>query len=184
MELNLESRIERTLLLVAAVVVNFRAPIETTRCVESLLKSDYEKLVVIVVDNGNDPGLDSSVLGLGDSRVRVIHCNRNLGLSAACNIGIRESLRLGAYYVFLLNNDTIVEKNGLRNLVIFMMHNRLVGVAGPTVLSAASPHLIDNQGSWYNIWLGVGGRFRRGKPAKFLPPLLGTTVTFVSGAAM
>lgn len=100
----------------------------------------YKQFNVIVVENDDDRkhgdsviqwcerhGIDIIVLpdepllkgrnSFFDRRVVLLRAAKNLGFAGGCNLGIREALRIGAQYTWLLNNDTLVHPQSLAQLV-------------------------------------------------------------------
>lgn len=73
-------------------------------------KKEYE---MIVVDNGSK---DGSVEFLKEyfPWVRIIKSNKNLGFGGGNNLGIKQAL---GEYLLLVNNDTLLEKDSVKNLV-------------------------------------------------------------------
>lgn len=76
------------------------------RCVRSLLnqseaREDYE---IIVVNDGSSDGTSSILKSFGDS-VRVVNNDRNLGLPASLNAGIRAAS--GRYFVRVDSDDYV-----------------------------------------------------------------------------
>jgi len=88
----------------------------TADCLRSVLESNYPRLHIAVVDNASRDGTVEFVRRVFP-QVTVIENQRNLGYAAGCNVGIRYALDKGAKYVFLLNNDTLVE-SGLIDLLV------------------------------------------------------------------
>ena len=80
-----------------------------------LFRSDlsYE---VIVVDNGSQDG-STDMLRSTFPHVRLIENSRNLGFAAANNKGFRV---MSGRYALLLNTDTILQENAVRELFSFM----------------------------------------------------------------
>lgn len=78
------------------------------KCVKSVLEQSYEKLDVILIDDGSSDGSGQicDLLAQKDSRIRVFHQD-NGGLSAARNVGINEAK--GDYLVFVDGDDWIDE---------------------------------------------------------------------------
>ncbi len=86
-------------------------------CLESLYTARVEAVLeVIVVDNGSTDGTQHFV-NEKFPEVRVIHNDRNLGLSRATNQGIAASR---GRHVLLLNDDTIVNGPSLDAMVRFL----------------------------------------------------------------
>ena len=70
-------------------------------------------------------------------RVTLIQVGENLGFAGGSNVGIRYSLATGSEYVWLLNNDTVVERSSLGKMVDFMgKHLDYSGITGQIRLYA------------------------------------------------
>lgn len=104
-------------LKIAIVVLNYNGRKDTLECIQSLAKIKKDNFLVetIVVDNGSDDGSAKALVKLRG--IKLILNDRNLGYSGGNNVGIKKALSLGADYIFILNNDTLVDKNILINLV-------------------------------------------------------------------
>ena len=110
------------------VIVNYNVKNLLKRCLESVFK--YQKdmeFEVIVVDN-NSTDHSQKMLRSDFPQVRVIENKRNLGFSAGCNQGIRESR---GRYILLSNPDTELTPGGFKNMIDFMDSRRKVGICGP-----------------------------------------------------
>ncbi|MGE0879000.1 MAG: glycosyltransferase, partial [Acidimicrobiia bacterium] len=104
----------RTIRSVGVVVVNFNGGRMVEQCVRSLLATDWDPgLEIVVVDNASTDGSDE-VLALVPG-VRVVQAGANLGYAVANNIGLRE-LR-GCDAVALVNPDAFVTPGWLGPLV-------------------------------------------------------------------
>jgi GT2 family glycosyltransferase len=102
--------------LVYVVVLNWRRSAATAQCLRSLEQLDYEPREIVVVDNGSGDGSEAA---LRDSwpGLRLLQTGSNLGYAGGNNWGIRHALDAGADYVWVLNNDTLVEPETLTELV-------------------------------------------------------------------
>jgi hypothetical protein len=101
---------------VSIVVLNWRRAETTLRCLEAIDQLAYASRSVVVVDNGSGDGSEELLRGArGDDA--VIQTGANLGYAGGNNIGIRHSLDAGAEYVWILNNDTLVEPETLTELM-------------------------------------------------------------------
>ncbi|MDX9956635.1 MAG: glycosyltransferase, partial [Anaerolineae bacterium] len=94
-------------LKVAIVVLNWRKPVETLTCLESLAQLTYSNVEIIVVDNGSG---DESVALIRRQYpgVQILETGMNLGYAGGNNVGIRHALAQGAEYICVLNNDVLV----------------------------------------------------------------------------
>ena len=65
------------------------------------------------------------------SRLALIQVGENRGFAGGSNIGIRYAQAVGSEFVWLLNNDTVVEKAALGRMVYFLeSHSDFQGVTG------------------------------------------------------
>ena len=106
------------------------------------LSSDYPNFDVVVVDNNSEDGSLEQAMKLF-SRAYFIKNDDNIGFSKGNNIGIRYALEKFADYVFILNNDTLVEKNTLSLLIDAMENYPLAGIGSPLVFAP------DNTSVWF-----------------------------------
>lgn len=94
--------------LVSVIVPVYNVEKYLDVCVQSILKSTYQELEVILVDDGSSDssGAICDEWAKKDNRVRLIH-KQNGGLSDARNVGVKESL--GSYITFVDSDDYISE---------------------------------------------------------------------------
>lgn len=96
---------------VAAIILNWNNYEDTKNCINYLSDIKYEKLDVIVVDNGSD---DKSVQKLGNcfNDVEILENKENRGFSGGMNRGIKHTYK--SYdYIWILNNDIIIDDGGI-----------------------------------------------------------------------
>ncbi|MFH0937183.1 MAG: glycosyltransferase family 2 protein [Candidatus Daviesbacteria bacterium] len=125
---------------VAVVVLNFEVGEQTINCVESIKKSTYKNLEIIIIDNSPDDGLAEMAKRI--SEVYFIQNQENLGYCGGNNVGIKKAISNGADYIFVLNPDTTVEKDAIASLVnTAELEN--AGICGPKVLFS------DRKTIWY-----------------------------------
>jgi len=142
---------------VAVVVLNWNAREETLACLESLAASDWPTMTVIAVDNGSSQDIRSAVSERFPEAIIV--CNSaNLGFAGGMNAGLRRSLELGADYVLLLNNDTLVDTAMVRLLVLAAGSRPDAGIVCPLVLYRDAPDVILSAGLRCNLRRGYQGR--------------------------
>ena len=112
--------------LVSIILVTFNGLEATKNCIESIHKYTNISYELIIVDNGSTDGTLEYIDSL--SNAKTIHNQKNLGFSAANNIGIKNSK---GDYILLLNNDTIVTEGWLNGLLRAINLAPEVGLAGP-----------------------------------------------------
>lgn len=79
-------------------------------------------------------------------KIFLIKNNENSGFSEGNNIGIQISLCVGADFVWILNNDTIVEPHALEFAVHCMEECQTAGICGMTLLGMSGENVIQCAG--------------------------------------
>src|SRR5687767_92180 len=98
---------------VSIIIINWNGLNFLKDCLTSLSRIDYPNYEIIIVDNGS---VDKSVKYVSEKfpSVKIIENSRNFGFAEANNIGYKAST---GEYILFLNNDTLVTKPFLSNLV-------------------------------------------------------------------
>ena len=149
---------------------------DTEVCLASVQQLHYQNHEVIVVDNGST---DDSVLRLRSRfpSVTLIEAGNNLGFSGGCNIGIQEALSSGAELVWLLNNDTKVDRDALRLLAEKANSDAHIGAVGSAIYSAQEPQEL-------LAWGGGYVNFLLGRSRHFLKPVPDEELDYITGASL
>lgn len=100
-------------------------------------------------------------------RLVILESGENLGFGGGTNVALRYILeRQDASYVWLLNNDTIVEPGALDAMVAAVEAAPLAEMCGSTVLSYSEPEVVQAAGGFrYNPWLGTSARLLESRRA-------------------
>ena len=144
---------ERTLTTV--VIPNYNGIEYLKNCIDSLLKGTRVPKI-IVVDNGSTDG-SRELIETGYPQIRLILFSENKGFDAAVNAGIRAA---DTGYVFLLNNDAVVDKACVEELENAMEGRDRLFCAGAKMINMRFPEKIDDAGDFY---CALGWAFARGK---------------------
>jgi GT2 family glycosyltransferase len=116
---------------VGVVVLNFRGAEDTVCCLRSLRASSVP-VEVLVVDNASGDGSVEHIEA-GDPRLRVIVNDANLGFAAGNDIGIERLREEGAEFVWVLNNDTVVDPGALRAMLDVAATDERLGAVGSVI---------------------------------------------------
>jgi GT2 family glycosyltransferase len=102
---------------VGIVVVNYNGLEYSRECLDSLLAIDYPNYKIIFIDNGSNDESGNKIEKLYQDRIIYLRLDKNLGVTGGNNAGIDYALKHHFKYVMFLNNDTVVEKTFLHNMV-------------------------------------------------------------------
>ena len=139
--------------VIHAVTLNWNRFDDTVECVESLKKSSYPLKKIIIIDQASEDGSGKKLKQKynSDENIVFIQNDENLGFSRGMNIGIRETIELGADYVFIINNDAIVDQHCIKLLYEALIKDPFGAVAGPVILYYSKPDKIWQAGGYFNL---------------------------------
>lgn len=166
---------------VVAVVLNWCGEQVTRRCLESLGSCTYDRLEILLVDNGSPDG-SGERLRAAFPDVAYLQTGSNLGYAGGNNRGIEWALERGAQQVLVLNNDTVVEPEAVSRLVQAMTEGGSdVGAVAPKILRLDDPERIWYAGGDFSALRGLGLHRRQGERDVAGPQEEPAEVTFVTG---
>jgi GT2 family glycosyltransferase len=136
------------------IIINWNGIIDTLESLASLCKLNYSNYEIIVINNGfSDNSVD--IIKERHSNVIIIESQTNLGFTGGNNLGIRFALENNADYVWLLNNDTIVDSEALAHLVRAASMSRDNGIIGSVIYDYADNNKIQFAGATIDWVKGV-----------------------------
>jgi GT2 family glycosyltransferase len=119
------------------------------RSVQSVLHQSMPDLHVIVVNNGGIPAGVLSTLGdIVDSRLRIVHLEKNNFFCAPVNYGVSIS---STPYVATLNDDAWLGPFWAENIISTFEANARIGSVASLVVQAANHDKIDSAGSHVDL---------------------------------
>jgi GT2 family glycosyltransferase len=131
---------------VEIIIVNYNCPKKVVHeNLESIFCQTYPAIRVTVVDNASIPESIRYYEEYG-SRLRLLKNTENLGFGCANNLAIRESR---ADYLFLVNNDIILEPDCVEKLVDSMAQlekREKIGALNCLMLNYYDPDFLDSAG--------------------------------------
>ncbi len=131
---------------VSIIIPNYNGQKYLGECIDSLLHLDFprESYEIIVVDNSSSDNSSEFILSMYPD-VIMIEAGKNLGFASGCNLGIKKSR---GEYIVLLNNDTVVDTNWLKELVAVADGDDDIAIAGSKLLYKHNPNEIQNAMSY------------------------------------
>jgi GT2 family glycosyltransferase len=141
--------------MVLAVIVNWNGRDDLLECVDSIKKIDYPKdrYKILVVDNASSDGSQARVSEI-HPEVLILKNQKNIGYVKAVNQGIAYGLNSGADYIWIFNNDAVVAKDSLKELLAAAENDKKIGVVAPVIYSYRDPKTVDHAGYKINFWIG------------------------------
>jgi GT2 family glycosyltransferase len=151
--------------MVCCVVLNWNGWQDTLVCLRSLENQTHQPLHVLVVDNGSTNDSVEHIrefiaVSSGPSTFTLMETGANLGFAKGNNVGVREALRLGCEYVWVLNNDTECPPDTLEKLVRTAEANPQAGIIGTVLLYHHDPSKVQAwSGGRINRWTGTSRHY-------------------------
>jgi len=130
---------------VVAVVLNTNRRDDTLACLESLSRLDYANRAVLVLDNASTDG-SVAAIEAAHPEVRVLPLAENRGYAGNNNVGIAAALEMGADWVLVLNEDTVLDPACFTELMRVAVSDDAIGVLGPMVYHHDEPTVIQSAG--------------------------------------
>lgn len=145
--------------MVSVVIPNYNGEKFLKDCLEALKRQTFEDMEVILVDNGST---DNSVGTAKElyPEIRVVELGDNTGFAYAVNRGIEAA---SGEYVLLLNNDTIVFPNFVKNQYKMIKGKPDVFSCSALMIQNGNRELVDDAGDELAA-LGWGFAPDRDKP--------------------
>jgi GT2 family glycosyltransferase len=141
---------------VAVVVLNWNGWPDTIACLDSIRQGSIVPRVV-VVDNGSTDGSPGRIRA-ESPWANLVELPSNRGFGGGMNAGIAAALRDGPSidYVWVLNNDTLVEPQTLSRMVSVGDADARIGIVGSRLVDADGTGRIQAMGGGtVNRWLGT-----------------------------
>jgi len=154
---------------VSVVVLNYNGKHHLKTCLDSLLRTDYPRFEIILVDNGSTDG-SVEFVQQNYPMVKLVRLRKNLYAAGGFMVG---ALVAKGEYVALLNNDIEVDPGWLKALMKYMVKMPWVAAADPKYKYFYQRDLFENSaaaGRWIDyfgnnctrgVWEVDRGRYDR-----------------------
>jgi GT2 family glycosyltransferase len=148
---------------VYVLILNWNGGMTTIECVESVLKSDYPKFRVVVIDNGST---DNSVRVLKEkflNSIALLKNPANWGYARGFNRGLKYAFEeKQAEYCLVMNNDTIIDRSAISEMVTVAQEDDSIGFVTGKVYYYDKPNTLQTVGKgedpikWKGDHIGYG----------------------------
>lgn len=130
---------------VISVILNTNRRDDTLACLASLAQNTYPNHSIIILDNDSSDGsLEAIQEKYPDAQ--MVSLENNLGYAGNNNVGIEIALQQKADWVFILNEDTVLNEDCIEKLVSEGEKDRKIGIVGPMVYHYDEPEYIQSAG--------------------------------------
>jgi len=126
--------------LVSIVIPTYNRKEKLIRLINSILQSEYpqDKLEIIVVDDASTDGTYEEIKARFQG-IKIIRNEEKLLTAGSRNVGIKNA---NGRYIFLIDDDNVVDENCITELVKVMIDNPQVGIVGPIMYYYKQPNRI------------------------------------------
>ncbi len=125
------------------LILNWNGQKVLLDCVKSILKSDYEKYCITIIDNGSTDSSVKSISKLNSNVINFIKINQNIGYAKAYNYAFGKIINNKDDFYFILNNDTEIQPDTLSQLILALNKYGDNNIYGPKILN------FSDESIWY-----------------------------------
>ncbi|MBK8550804.1 MAG: glycosyltransferase family 2 protein [Ignavibacteria bacterium] len=121
----------------SVIIVNYNGKKFLKDCFDSLMKQSFTDFQIVFVDNNSGDGSVEFIKeNYPSDKIKIIISDKNLGFAGGNNLGYKNC---EGEYIVLLNNDTTVDKDWLKNLIDCISADANIGMAQSLVLTEGIP---------------------------------------------
>jgi GT2 family glycosyltransferase len=144
---------------VYTIVLNYNNYADTVETIESVLSLRYDSNFILLIENSSDKKIIQKIR-ITYPNLAIIENKKNLGYAGGNNIGIQAAIASGAEYIFLLNNDVILEKDVLEKCVSAMEKSPGCGACQPVIVASQNKGITWSAGT--QLFFGYPRLFLKG----------------------
>ncbi len=148
----------QTSVKLSVIIPNWNGKHLLKTCLSSLKNQTFKDFEVLIVDNGSTDG-SKEYIEKYFPEVNLVKLKSNIGFAPAVNLGIKICV---GEMMLLLNNDTEVDKNCLKNLVAIAQKKKNIGFIAAKILNFKNRKLIDSAGDYIDA-VGHADNYGRGE---------------------
>lgn len=136
--------------MVSILILNYNGKEYLKDCLTSVLSQTYSDFEVILFDNcSTDGSVEHVKENFSDSRIKIISSKTNLGFSGGNNEALKNAK---GDMIVLLNNDTVVDKDWLGELVKCLNESDYAGMVQSLVITEGIPKKYYDKNGTINLF--------------------------------
>lgn len=146
-------------------ILNWNSSSRTRHCIQSIQNAEASENVEIfirIIDNASTPDQKKMLELIQFDHGEIVYNAVNTGFTGGQNTNIQYAVDHGYDYVWLLNNDTLVGRNALKNTIALMESDAICGAASPLIVRMGNPSLVDFCGGMID-WDQIDTRRPKGR---------------------
>lgn len=147
---------------VIVTVLNYNRADDTIECVNSLFKTNYPSMEILLVDNCSTDGSYEKIRE-AFPEIKVIRNEKNLGYTGGVNVSIMQAQLRAPDYIMVLNNDTLVDPQFIDYLVDAMEKHKTAAAACGTIYYHPDVKKIWYAGGRLIPWRGLAVHDHKGE---------------------
>lgn len=129
------------------IILNWNGFNDTQECINSILAKKIKNITIYLIDNGSETNDTQAIHKYYDNNpsIKIIYNSKNLGYTKAHNLVLKDLIKEGSKFIFLLNNDTIASSKSLS----FLLDNLLKinsDIISCKLIKYHQKHLMDTAG--------------------------------------
>ena len=170
---------------VITIVLNYNNIFDTIETLKSANQMSYTKNSLLLIENSSEKEVVETIRSQYPT-LEIIENGKNMGYAGGNNVGIKRAIEKGADYIFILNNDVILERDVLGRLITAMESMPNCAACQPLVTYFDNPNTIWSAGT--EMYFGYPRLFEKGKKIQQIdsqePPfgLVGCAILFRTDA--
>ncbi len=140
--------------MIYIIIVNYNNFTFTNSCIKSIFNSSFKNYKIIIVDNNSTDDSKSKIKNLinrSSTSIEFITMEKNGGYASGINIGIRLAIKKNdCHYLLLLNNDTVIDSECLKELINNYQPNT---ITSPAIYNYENKKNVHSYGGKLNKYL-------------------------------
>lgn len=116
--------------LVYVIILSYNGSKYILKLLNSVYQSVYNNIHVLIVDNHSEDDT-INIVKKYFPMCQIIVNRSNLGFARGCNVGLKKALKDQAEFILLLNQDCLIQKDTIVNLLTSVQNLPSAGVLGP-----------------------------------------------------
>ena len=128
---------------ISFVILHYKVQEITEKCIDLLIKQNYDNYQIIIVDNFSDNGSAERLKDKykGNKRIDIIFLERNYGFAKGNDIGyLIAKYKYGAEIIVVMNNDVLIEDMSFCMRLQDKYSHTDYGVIGPDIIGMNGNH--------------------------------------------